>query len=418
VDHVAFASDRKFDGYQFRRLNPAELAQIAGRAGRATRNGTFGTTGRCPPFETELAQALVSHSFEPIKVLQWRNTALDFSSVGARQASRADRPKEYGLTRAPIAEDILVLDHAARDDDIRSLAKTRAAVERLWDVCQVPDYRKISPATHAELATTLYGFLMREGTIPTDWFARQVEQADHTDGDIDTLSNRIAHIRTWTFGADPPGLAVGPRARAGGHARGRRKFAGRAACRAPRAVRRPPHQRVDAPATRERGARDRHLQERGSRGRGSRDWPSRRIHVHGRCFGRGLRSESARRRRAEGARGRNRRARNALGASGGRAVRARDRRDHQVARTTRRQARCRRGGAQAARAHPRRRASYRRAARRGAGAARSVAQVPHRESLGGAVPARRGWRHNRHRARRCVPAHRSARPSPMPPRRG
>src|SRR5205085_915168 len=37
VDHVAFASDRKFDGYQFRHLAPAELAQIAGRAGRATR---------------------------------------------------------------------------------------------------------------------------------------------------------------------------------------------------------------------------------------------------------------------------------------------------------------------------------------------------------------------------------------------
>src|SRR5438105_465633 len=210
VDHVAFASDRKFDGYQFRRLNPAELAQIAGRAGRATRDGTFGTTGRCPPFETELAQALESHSFEPIKVLQWRNTALDFSSVGALQASLAETPKQNGLTRAPIAEDILVLDHAARDDDIRSLAKTRAAVERLWDVCQVPDYRKISPATHAELATTLYGFLMREGTIPTDWFARQVEQADHTDGDIDTLSNRIAHIRTWTFVANRPDWLADP----------------------------------------------------------------------------------------------------------------------------------------------------------------------------------------------------------------
>src|SRR6516225_2387270 len=124
VDHVGFASDRKFDGYQFRRLNPAELAQIAGRAGRATRNGTF---GRCPPFETELAQALESHSFEPIKVLQWRNTTLDFSSVGALQASLADTPKENGLTRAPIAEDILVLEHAARDDDIRLLAKTRQA---------------------------------------------------------------------------------------------------------------------------------------------------------------------------------------------------------------------------------------------------------------------------------------------------
>jgi ATP-dependent RNA helicase SUPV3L1/SUV3 len=210
VDHVAFASDRKFDGYQFRKLNPAELAQIAGRAGRATRNGTFGTTGRCPPFETELAQALESHSFEPIKMLQWRNTALDFSSVGALQASLAETPKQNGLTRAPIAEDILVLEHAARDDDIRSLAKTRQAVERLWDVCQVPDYRKISPATHAELATTLYGFLMREGAIPTDWFARQVEHADHTDGDIDTLSNRIAHIRTWTFAANRPDWLADP----------------------------------------------------------------------------------------------------------------------------------------------------------------------------------------------------------------
>ena len=210
VDHVAFASDRKFDGYQFRKLNPAELAQIAGRAGRATRDGSFGTTGRCPPFETELAQALESHSFEPIKMLQWRNAALDFSSIGALQASLAETPKENGLTRAPIAEDILVLEHAARDDDIRALAKTRAAVERLWEVCQVPDYRKISPATHAELATTLYGFLMRDGTIPIDWFARQIEQADHADGDIDTLSNRIAHIRTWTFAANRPDWLADP----------------------------------------------------------------------------------------------------------------------------------------------------------------------------------------------------------------
>src|SRR5207302_10168257 len=107
-------------------------------------------------------------------------------------ASLAETPKERGLTRAPVAEDILVLEHAARDDDIRAFATTRQAVERLWDVCQVPDYRKISPATHAELATTLYEFLMRDGAIPTDWFALQVKQADHAEGDIDTVSNRIA----------------------------------------------------------------------------------------------------------------------------------------------------------------------------------------------------------------------------------
>jgi len=210
VDHVAFASDRKFDGYQFRKLNPAELAQIAGRAGRATRDGTFGTTGRCDPFGPELVQALESHSFEPIRMLQWRNSALDFSSLGALQASLATVPQEQGLTRAPVGEDILVLEHAARDEAVRGLARDKAAIERLWDACQVPDYRKIAPATHAELAVTLYGFLMREGNIPTDWFARQVDQADRTEGDIDTLSNRIAHVRTWTFVANRPDWLADP----------------------------------------------------------------------------------------------------------------------------------------------------------------------------------------------------------------
>ena len=149
-------------------------------------------------------QALESHAFESVKVLQWRNTELDFSSLGALAASLAMTPTQQGLTRAPIGEDILVLEHAARDDGVREIAKTRSAIERLWDVCQVPDYRKISPSAHAELVVTLYGFLMREGRIPTDWFARQVALADHADGDIDTLSNRIAHIRTWTFAANRP----------------------------------------------------------------------------------------------------------------------------------------------------------------------------------------------------------------------
>ena len=135
VDHIAFASDRKFDGYQFRKLSPSELAQIAGRAGRATRDGTFGTSGRCPPFETELVQALESHTFEPVKLVQWRNSDLDFSSVGALQATLAAPPTETALARAPVAEDILVLDHAARDDNVRALTQNgcrrRAAVGRL-----------------------------------------------------------------------------------------------------------------------------------------------------------------------------------------------------------------------------------------------------------------------------------------------
>ncbi|PPQ44803.1 helicase-related protein [Rhodopseudomonas palustris] len=210
VDHVAFASDRKFDGYQFRRLTPAEFAQIGGRAGRATRDGTFGTTGRCAPFEPELVNALQNHSFEPVKMLQWRNAELDFASIGALQVSLAESPRHEALTRAPVAEDLRVLDHVARDAEVREIAQGKAAVERLWDVCQVPDYRKIAPAAHAELVITLYRFLMQKGRIPDSWFAAQVDQADRTDGGIDTLSARIAQIRTWTFVANRPDWLADP----------------------------------------------------------------------------------------------------------------------------------------------------------------------------------------------------------------
>ena len=204
VDHVAFASDRKYDGYQFRRLNPSEFAQIAGRAGRATRNGTFGTTGRCAPFEPELVNALQNHTFDSVKMLQWRNSKLDFSSLGSLQVSLALPPGHEVLTRAPVAEDQRVLDHAARDGEVRDMAHGADAVERLWDACQIPDYRRLAPAAHAELVTTLYAFLMKRGRIPDAWFAAQVDQADRVTGDIDTLSGRIAQIRTWTFVANRP----------------------------------------------------------------------------------------------------------------------------------------------------------------------------------------------------------------------
>ncbi|MEM8552830.1 MAG: helicase-related protein [Pseudomonadota bacterium] len=211
VDHVAFASARKFDGYQFRGLSAAELGQIAGRAGRHTRDGTFGVTARVSPFPDELVEALETHAFQPAKVFQWRNPALDFSSLPALRQSLDEPAQEEGLTKAPPADDQKALEHALKSPETVDLADTPARVAQLWDVCQVPDYRKIAPANHADLILTLFGFLSRDGVIPDDWIARQVQYADKTDGDIDTLSNRIAHVRTWTFVAnrndwlaDPP----------------------------------------------------------------------------------------------------------------------------------------------------------------------------------------------------------------------
>ena len=204
VDHVAFAGDRKYDGWHYRRLNPAEFGQIAGRAGRHLNDGTFGTTGRCPPFDEDLVQALEEHRFDPVSMLQWRNTDLDFSSIESLQASLDRLPDEPGLTRAPLAEDLLVLDIASHDPEVRKTAKNRGDIQRLWDVCQTPDYRKLSPAAHAELVLTLYGYVVRAGRIPDSWFQRQLSALDRTDGDIDALSARIAQVRTFNYIANRP----------------------------------------------------------------------------------------------------------------------------------------------------------------------------------------------------------------------
>ncbi|KMO34858.1 helicase [Methylobacterium variabile] len=212
VDHVAFASNRKFDGTRFRDLSPSEMAQIAGRAGRHLRDGTFGTTGRCPPLEAEMVEALESHTFEPLRMLQWRNPDLDFGSIDALRRSLAEHPTERGLTRAPTGDDEAALELLAKEDDIRDYATSRNAVERLWAVCGVPDYRKAPIQTHADLIAQLFRFLMRgmAGRIPVDWFSQHVAMVDRTDGDIDTLSQRIAHVRTWTFVANRPDWLADP----------------------------------------------------------------------------------------------------------------------------------------------------------------------------------------------------------------
>lgn len=203
VDHVAFAATRKFDGFHYRNLTPAELSQIAGRAGRYLNDGTFGTTGEAEPFDSETVERLENHKFENVHVLQWRNRDLDFRSIDDLKRSLGYFPRIPGLTRAQAGPDVVALDMLSRDGSITGLASGRAQVSRLWDICQIPDYRNISASEHANLVGRIFEFLSRDnGHIPEDWFARQLSHCDRSDGDIDTLSNRIAHVRTWTFVAN------------------------------------------------------------------------------------------------------------------------------------------------------------------------------------------------------------------------
>jgi len=201
VHHVAFADDHKFDGHQTRPLTPAEFGQIAGRAGRHMHNGTFGVTGNAPEFEEELIKQLEMHDFEPVRVVQWRNHELDFRSIADLRTSLDKTPPVRTLTRVPVATDQHALEFAARNE-AGELARGEEAVRLLWECCGIPDYRDISPAQHGEIITRIYLDLRRHGHVDADWIAEQVRFCDNVTGDIDTLSNRIKQIRTWTFVAN------------------------------------------------------------------------------------------------------------------------------------------------------------------------------------------------------------------------
>ena len=357
VDHVALAGIRKFDGQNHRMLTPAELAQIAGRAGRHMNDGTFGVTGDVEPLDNDLVERLEGHVFDPIRVLQWRTRDLDFSSLDALRDSLRQIPGHARLTRARMADDVLALENVSADREINDLARGPAAVSALWDVCQIPDYRKISSQNHAELVATLYKAIMTgDRKIDEDWFAKQVALADRTDGDLDTLSNRLSHIRTWTFVSNRPDWLRDPAALAGEDARHRGHSVGRDARVPDPTLRRCQDQRPDEGHAAQGGAGRRHRRgRRDSRGEPP-DRPTARLPLHAGGAGRGHPRQGVTQCRGAGAGQGARHARAPGGRGEGGRIQAVPQLPHPVARRGDRAARGRRRSAEAARRSAGRRA--------------------------------------------------------------
>ena len=205
ISHVAFSALRKFDGRRMRDLQPNELAQIAGRAGRFTTNGTFGVTGEAEPLDDRVAEAITSHSFTPIRKLQWRNSRLEFGSFARLIQSLELPPDDEHMVRAREADDLIALKTLAEDAETAARATDGPSVRLLWDVCRIPDFRGISRQDHAQLLARIFGYLHERGDVPPDWLQTQIDRIDNTQGDIDAISRRLAFIRTWTYVAQRRG---------------------------------------------------------------------------------------------------------------------------------------------------------------------------------------------------------------------
>ena len=138
VNHVWFASLRKYDGRSSRPLRTGELAQIAGRAGRHMNDGTFGTTAGISGLEPDVVEAIENHRFDPLRDLQWRNSDLDFRSVPSLIATLNASPPHAALQRVREQDDQLALQTLAAQSAFLPRLHSSKRVRLLWEVCQVP----------------------------------------------------------------------------------------------------------------------------------------------------------------------------------------------------------------------------------------------------------------------------------------
>ncbi len=205
IDHVAFSGLTKFDGKRTRHLFAQEAGQIAGRAGRFTNTGTFGVTGDCDDMDEDLVAAIENHRFDSLMAAQWRNRDLDFSSIETLLRSLTRPTPSPSLMLAKEALDEKALRHLVQIDDIAFKVRNPVSLRTLWDVCQLPDFRKVSLDEHLKTVEFLFWSRMSpDGFVPEDWFEEQLGYLDRLDGDIDTLAGRLAGVRTLSYIANRP----------------------------------------------------------------------------------------------------------------------------------------------------------------------------------------------------------------------
>ena len=200
LENVFFSNLKKFDGKKLRRLNLSEIGQIAGRAGRYLNDGYFGITGDCKEINAEDVNLLENHKFEEIKVLFWRNSNLNFNNSLSLIKSLEEKPNEDWLRKIHECEDEKVLKFFLKDMKSNNIKDNKKTLKLLWECCQIPDFVKKTYGNHIEVVSKVFNFLnSKDGKITNNYMRLQLIKLDKLEGNVDSLSNRIANVRTWSY---------------------------------------------------------------------------------------------------------------------------------------------------------------------------------------------------------------------------
>ena len=200
LDNVYFSNLKKFDGKKLRRLKMSEIGQISGRAGRYLNDGSFGITGDCGEISSDEVELLENHKFDEIHTIFWRNSDLNFKNGNLLIKSLEERPNKSWLKRIPECEDEKVLKHILKDTEKLEIYKNENELKLLWECCQIPDFVKKTYGNHLEVVGQVFKFLREKpGHISNNFMKQQLSSLDKIDGNVDSISNRIANVRTWSY---------------------------------------------------------------------------------------------------------------------------------------------------------------------------------------------------------------------------
>ena len=202
LDNIYFSNLKKFDGKKLRRLNLSEIGQISGRAGRNKNDGSFGITGECKEITSEEVELLENHKFEDVRNIFWRNSNLDFRSINNLIKTLEEKPDKDWLRRISECEDEKVLKYLIKDNDLNIEEKSEE-LKLLWECCQIPDFVKKTYGHHLEIVKKVFQFLKGgKAKITNQYMKAQLSNLDKLEGNVDSISNRIANVRTWSYVAN------------------------------------------------------------------------------------------------------------------------------------------------------------------------------------------------------------------------
>ena len=200
LDNVYFSSLKKFDGKKLRKLNLSEISQIAGRAGRYRNDGSFGITGDCKELSAEEIKLIESHKLEPIQYIFWRNSNLNFKNFESLINSLDEKPTKKILRRIYDCEDEKLLKFFLKEHSKYNILNEKNSLEIIWECCQIPDFVKHTYGHHLEVVSKVFGFLTSgKKKVLNKYMKKQLNSLDKLEGNVDSISNRIANVRTWSY---------------------------------------------------------------------------------------------------------------------------------------------------------------------------------------------------------------------------